>query len=258
MLELPRVIGHRGAAGYAPENTLAGFVHAAQRGVGWVEFDVRLTKDGVPILLHDDNLDRTTDGAGPVAAATLKEIKKLDAGSWFDKRFAGEEVPTLSEALDVIHDCGMTPNIEIKANPREHWHTGRIVGDELERLWPPGRPLPLVSSFKMRALAGFKRARPDLPVGLNVWRRPHFQWTFGASFLDCVSVHFSADRVTDRQIAQVKASGRRVVCYTVNDAALAQRLFGRGVDAVFTDVPDMILAADGGVEQPRPTVLERL
>jgi len=246
MFELPRVIGHRGAAGYAPENTLAGFTVAAEQGVTCVEFDVRLTKDGVPVLLHDDDLVRTTDGSGPVAAMTLKEIKKLDAGSWFDESFAGEEVPTLAEALDVIHDCGMTPNIEIKANAGEHWHTGRVVGDELERLWPPGRPLPLVSSFKMRALAGFKRTRPDLPVGLNVWRRPHIEWACGARLLGCVSVHFSADRVTDRQIARAKASGRRVVCYTVNDAALAQHLFRRGVDAVFTDEPDIILAAVDG------------
>jgi glycerophosphoryl diester phosphodiesterase len=242
MFKLPRVIGHRGAAGYAPENTLAGFVHAAQQGVGWVEFDVRLTKDGVPVLLHDDDLDRTTNGVGRVAAATLKDIKKLDAGSWFDKRFAGEPVPTLAEALDVIHGCGMTPNIEIKANAREHWRTGRVVGEELERSWPPGRPLPLVSSFKMRSLAGFKQVRPDLPVGFNVWRRPHYQWALGASFLKCVSVHFPADRVTASQIAAAKAAGRRVVCYTVNDASLAERLFARGVDAVFTDVPDKILA----------------
>jgi glycerophosphoryl diester phosphodiesterase len=247
MFDLPRVIGHRGAAAYAPENTLAGFLLAAQQGVRWVEFDVRLTRDGVPVLLHDDDLQRTTDGTGPVAGATLKEIKKLDAGSWFGGSFAGEEVPTLAEALDVIHDCGMTPNIEIKANAREHWHTGRIVGETLDRFWPPGRAHPLVSSFKLLALAGFKQARPDLPVGLNVWRQPRWQWALGAGFLKCVSVHFPADRITDSQIAAARAAGRRVVCYTVNDASLAERLFARGVDAVFTDVPDKILAGAVGL-----------
>ena len=242
MLNPPRVIGHRGAAAYAPENTLVGFQVAAQQGVTWVEFDVRLTKDGVPVLLHDDDLDRTTNGVGPVANTTIDEIKKLDAGSWFDKKFTGQRVPTLAEALDVVHECGMTPNIEIKANEREHWHTGRIVGEALNDLWPPSRRPPLVSSFKIRSLAGFRQARPDLPVALNVWRRPHFEWVLGARILSCVSVHFSAAHVTDRQIAEVKAAGRRVVCYTVNDALVAEALYARGVDAVFTDVPDKILS----------------
>ncbi len=241
MLTLPRVIGHRGAAAHAPENTLAGFRTAAQLGVKWVEFDVRLTKDGVPILMHDDNLDRTTDGKGSVANTTLKEIKKLDAGSWFAEEFAGEPVPTLAEALDAIHKCGMTPNIEIKANEREHWHTGRVIGESLNDLWPPGRPLPLVSSFKIRSLAGFRQARTDLPVALNVWRRPGIQWAIGARFLNCVSVHFSATHITNGQIAKVKAAGRRVVCYTVNGASAAEALYKRGVDSVFTDAPDRIL-----------------
>ena len=88
MFDLPPVIGHRGAAAYAPENTLAGFVKAAEQGVTWVEFDVRLTRDGVPVLIHDDDLDRTTEGSGLVANATLKQIKELDAGSWFGAAFA--------------------------------------------------------------------------------------------------------------------------------------------------------------------------
>ena len=246
MLTLPRVIGHRGAATHAPENTLAGLQMAAQQGVTWVEFDVRLTKDGVPILMHDDDLERTTDGIGPVAGTTLKDIKKLDAGSWFAEEFAGERVPTLAEALDVIHDCGMTPNIEIKANDREHWRTGRMVGERLGDMWPPGRPVPLVSSFRMRSIAGFKAARPDLPIALNVWRRPQFLWATGARLLNCVSVHFSAAQVTDHQIAEVKAAGRHVVCYTVNEASVAQALYERGVDAVFTDVPDKILPVAAG------------
>ena len=249
MIELPRVIGHRGAAAYAPENTLAGLVLAAEQGVTWVEFDVRLTRDGVPVLMHDDDLGRTTNGSGPVANTSLKEIKRLDAGSWFDERFVGEEVPTLAEALDVIHDCGMTPNIEIKANPREHWHTGRVIGAALDQLWPPGRLHPLVSSFKIRSLAGFKRARPDLPVALVIWNRPHYQWALGARWLDCVSVHFSAELITDRQIEKVKRTGRRVVCYTVNSASQAMELYARGVDAVISDTPNSILAvANAGPE----------
>ncbi len=241
MIELPRVIGHRGVAAHAPENTLAGFKAAAAFGLEWVEFDVRLSKDGVPVLVHDDTLERTSDGTGPVVTQTVNELKRLDAGSWFDARFAGETILTLAEALDVIHDLGMRPNIEVKANPGEAWHTGRVVGATLDEAWPPGRPRPLVSSFVLRCLLGFRQARPDLPTALNVWRRSRWQWSLGASLLGCTSVHFSARHVTDRQIRAVKTAGRQVVCYTVNDAATARSLFARGIDAVFTDAPEVIL-----------------
>lgn len=243
MIQLPRVIGHRGVAAHAPENTLAGFKAAAAFGLDWVEFDVRLSQDGVPVLVHDDTLERTTNGTGPVVARTVNELKRLDAGSWFGPSFAGETVLTLAEALDAIHELGMRPNIEVKTNPGEALRTGRAVGATLDQAWPPGRPRPLVSSFVLRCLMGFRQARPDLPTALNVWRRSRWQWSVGARVLGCVSVHFSERHVTDAQIRAVKAAGRQVVCYTVNDAAKARSLFARGVDAVFTDMPDEILPA---------------
>lgn len=241
LIELPRIIGHRGAARHAPENTLAGFQVAAELGATWVEFDVRLTGDGVLVLMHDATVDRTTNGSGAVAAMRQGELRQLDAGAWFDRRFAGETVPTLAEALAVIHELGMTPNIEIKPNPGQARRTGRAVGIALKTLWPSDRPQPLVSSFQLRSLYGLRKIRPDLPIGLNVWQRAHYQWSFGAKLLGCASVHFSHQHVTDAQISSVKGRGRKVACYTVNDPQMAQALFARGVDAVFTDVPDLIL-----------------
>ena len=114
-LKLPRIIGHRGVAAYAPENTLEGLHTAADMGVEWVEFDVKITKDHVPILFHDDTLERTTNGGDrPVAECTYDEIRALEAGSWFGESFAGIKIPTLEEALEVLieHDLGL--NLEIK------------------------------------------------------------------------------------------------------------------------------------------------
>jgi glycerophosphoryl diester phosphodiesterase len=101
-IDLPRIIAHRGAKANAPENTLVAFKRAYDEGARWVEFDVKLTADGHPVLIHDEMLERTTDGRGEVRTKTLAEIQALDAGSWFAKAFAGERVPTLAEALDFL------------------------------------------------------------------------------------------------------------------------------------------------------------
>src|SRR5215472_12885505 len=113
-VRVPRIIGHRGAKATAPENTLAGIRQARREGAAWVEFDVKLTADGHPILMHDDTLERTTDGQGPVAAARLADIRRLDAGSKFGPAWQGERVPLLSEALSVLAELDMGFNLEIK------------------------------------------------------------------------------------------------------------------------------------------------
>ena len=122
--DLPPVIGHRGAAGCAPENTLAGLRRAGALGCRWVEFDVRLTADGELVLLHDDRLDRTTDGRGKVRALPLSEIRRHDAGKWFDAGFAGERVPTLAEAIAALAELGIGANVELKSGRRGAVETG--------------------------------------------------------------------------------------------------------------------------------------
>lgn len=112
------IVAHRGAAKYAPENTIAAFLKAAEMGADYAEMDVRQTKDGVFVLMHDRNVKRTTDGKGLVSEMTLEEIKKLDAGSWFGKEFIGEKVPTLREVLKAI-DGKILPDIDFKAGDVE-------------------------------------------------------------------------------------------------------------------------------------------
>src|SRR3989304_501563 len=114
MLKLPRVMGHRGAAALAPENTLGGFRRAAARGIGWIEFDVMLTGDGVPVLFHDDNLKRITGRDAPMAETPYSVVRTLDAGSWFAPDFAAERIATLEAAIAVLDELQLSANIEIK------------------------------------------------------------------------------------------------------------------------------------------------
>ena len=117
MAELARVMGHRGAAGRAPENTLAGLRTAAALGMTWAEFDVMLTGDGVPVLFHDDNLKRTTGRDALMAETSFADLAGLDAGGWFAPEFAGEPLPSLEAALALALQLGLTPNVEIKPTP---------------------------------------------------------------------------------------------------------------------------------------------
>jgi glycerophosphoryl diester phosphodiesterase len=236
---LARVIGHRGAAAHAPENTLASIRKARELGCRWVEVDAKLTRDGVPILMHDERLDRTTSGRGEVAATPLAEIRKLDAGGWKDRRFAGEPVPTLVEALALLVGLDMDVNVEIKPCPGRETQTARVVCAEIRRAWPTDRPVPLLSSFAVEALAAARDAAPELPRGLLVEAIPA-NWRELMQELACVSLHVSQRRNGLRRIAATLAEGVPLLCYTVNDPALAHRLLGAGVAAVYTDAPDRI------------------
>src|SRR3989338_4007474 len=146
-LIIPKVIGHRGAKAYAPENTLASIHAAADLGIEWVEIDVKLTKDGVPVIFHDEELNRCTNGSGLVAETDFKTIGELDAGLWFGDSFLGEKIPTLEEALNVIIDRGLGVNLEIKPCPGREVETAEVMLDHATRIWSDDAPPPLISSF---------------------------------------------------------------------------------------------------------------
>jgi glycerophosphoryl diester phosphodiesterase len=243
-LTLPQVIGHRGAAAAAPENTLAGIRAAKELGAAWIEFDVKLTKDGHPILFHDDRLDRTTDGRGPVAAATLAEIRRLDAGSWFAPAFHGEPVPTFAEALALCSELGLGINVEIKPCRTREAATAAATMATLDRLWPQGLPAPLISSFAPEALRVAHALAPDLPRGHLAGRLPR-SWRALMARDDCTTLHLDHRRLSERQCGAIVAAGVPLLLYTVNDGEQARRLLAKGVTAVFTDHVDRVLAALG-------------
>jgi glycerophosphoryl diester phosphodiesterase len=234
-----QVIGHRGAAALAPENTLAGLRKAAALGVRWVEVDVQLTADGVPILIHDFSLERTTDGFGRVSQTQYAKIARLDAGVWFGRAFAGEPVPTLRDAIAAMKDLDLVANFEIKAGPTRAARTARAAARVIAEAWPKRLPKPVISSFSVRAVAAAKAAAPDIPRALLL-RRLTPGWRVKTRALACEAIHCAHATLTEAAAARVLAAGYPVRCYTVNSVARARQLQAWGVSAVFTDRPDLL------------------
>lgn len=236
----PRVIAHRGGGHFAPENTLAAVRTGAQRGFSGVEFDVMLSRDSVPVLIHDDTLERTTNGTGAVANAAWTDLSALDAGRWFGAAFAGEPLPRYADAARLCVDLGLWANVEIKpASGFEH-ETGNVVAAMSAELWRAAPVAPLLSSFSIDALEAAAAAAPGLVRGLLVEAIPD-DWRDAVARLSCVSLHCSFKHLTRAQARAVKDAGYALLCYTVNDPATAKELFGWGVDAVVTDRLDPVL-----------------
>lgn len=236
----PPVIGHRGAASHAPENTLAGIRKAAALGVTMIEFDAKLTADGEPVLLHDDLLDRTTSGKGPAREATLAVIRTLDAGSWFGAAFAGEPVPTLAEALELSASLGLAVNLEIKPCKGRERETAERSLAVAQEIWPIDRPPPLVSSFARESLETALAVARDWPRGFLFDRMPK-DFEVAVAALSPATVNTAHKRLTEKTVPGLKAAGLPLLAYTVNDPDRAAALFAMGVDGVFSDVPDAIL-----------------
>lgn len=242
---LPRIIGHRGAAARAPENTLAGLRAAARIGVQCVEFDVRLTADQGLVLFHDDTLERTTGARGRVLDRTAAEVTALDAGVWFGPEFAGETVPSLLQAIALLAELDLAVNIEIKTAKAQARASAQAVADTLGAHWPPAMAPPVVSSFEPAALAMLKDVAPSWPRGY-LTRKIGRGWRKRAAALDCRVVSCGDRDLAEGHVGEVKAAGFPLAVYTVNEPRRARQLFDWGADAVFTDVPDTLIAAMGG------------
>jgi len=238
----PRIIAHRGGGGLAPENTLAAIRTGAQRGFAGVEFDVMLSADAVPLLIHDETLERTTNGRGAVSSMTWADLAVLDAGSWFGIAFAGEPLTRYVDAARLCVDLGLWANVEIKPAPGFERETGRIVAAASSALWRNAPLAPLLSSFSVAALEAAREAAPSAALGLLVETVPG-NWRDTLARLGCVSLHCDFRRLTQSQARAVKQAGRGLLCYTVNDPTVAKELFAWGVDAVVTDRLDLVTPA---------------
>ncbi|HEY9080087.1 glycerophosphodiester phosphodiesterase family protein [Magnetovibrio sp.] len=238
---LPKIIAHRGASKRAPENTLAAIAEAATLGARAVEFDVTISADGVPVLMHDETLNRCSDGQGPVILKTLAELQALDAGGWFDVRFAGERIPTLEQALELAADRGFSVNLELK--PTLGWEAPTVsaICDTLKNVWRADMAL-VVSSFNPLALEQFAAEMPGVDLGYLCDAVPP-DWRARLARFGCVNLHCYAPFVTPDLVRDVRAHGARLHVFTVNDPDQAKDLFAWGVDAVFTDCPDVMLEA---------------
>ncbi len=232
-------IAHRGAGTLAPENTLAAFRLGYQHGCRAFECDVKLSADGVAFLLHDTTLERTTDGKGVAGDRTWAELTTLDAGGWHSATYAGEPIPTLETIAQFCIATGSLLNIEIKPTPGLEALTGVRVAAEAARLWQGQASLPLLSSFSVEAVAAARDAAPGLPRALLLDALTP-GWFEQAQALGCVAVVADFVLVDAAWVARLHAAGLLAMAYTVNDAAVAERLFSWGVDALFTDAVDTL------------------
>jgi glycerophosphoryl diester phosphodiesterase len=238
----PRWIAHRGAGKLAPENTLAAFRTGATHGYRMFECDVKLSSDGVPFLLHDSTLERTTNGQGMAGAHSWQALSQLDAGSWHSRAFAGEPLPTLEAVTRFCQHNGYLLNIEIKPTPGTERPTGEVVAATAARLWQGQAVPPLLTSFQPEALQGALAAAPELPRGLlldTLWTG----WLETARALGCVAVVCNQTLWDASSVMQAKSAGLRCLSYTVNDEWAAERLIALGVDGIITDRVDLFAPA---------------
>ena len=234
----PRRIAHRGGGTLAPENTVAALRAAMAHGYRGVEFDVMLTGDAVPVLMHDPDFGRTVGRTGSVATTSYADLAASEAGSWFAPRYAGEPVPRYVDAVRFCLANDLWMNVEIKPSPGREADTGRIVGEATTMFGAQALPI-LFSSFSPVALDAARMAAPDIPRGLLFGALPA-DAIESARSLGCVSVHADHRHVGRDAIDRLHAAGLAVMLYTVDEAARAATLTAWGVDALCTDRIDLL------------------
>lgn len=243
----PRLLAHRCGGAHAPENTLAGLPVAARLGCRAVEFDVMLSRDKVPVLIHDETLMRTAGVPGAVPGLSAAQLLTTDVGQHFHPAFGGEMIPTLDAALAVCRQLGLAANVEIKPAAGFEAETGRVIGDLLQALPVAERPAVLLSSFSSEALqAAALGAPPGLPRALLIEGFSPDSLAL-ARALGCVSVNMGMSGLKAAHVQAVLSAGLRVMVYTVNTQEAARRLVEWGVHGIFSDRPDLLLAADSGL-----------
>ena len=224
MIAYPRIIAHRCGGMLAMENSVAGLIAAKQSGCRAVEFDVMLTADGVPILMHDETLDRTTRCHGHVSEMTFTQVRACDP-----------RVPTLGEAVGQCERLGLWANIELKPAAGHEEDTGRVVGRWLAAHW---NGQGVISSFSQKSALAGRHELPHAAFALLCEALPA-DWEAQLAALNAVAVHLDAARVAVEDAARLRAAGVPWAAWTVNDRATADRLFGLGAAGIFTDRPDL-------------------
>lgn len=232
----PIILAHRGDLTHAPENTLASFAQALQKGADGVELDAKLTSDGHVIVIHDATVDRTTNSKGRIPSHTLESIRKLDAGAWFNDKFSGEKIPLLEEVFELVGRDKLI-NIELTnyATPRDGL---AIKVCELIKRHNNQKQI-IFSSFFSANLKIAANILPEIPRGLlampglvGIWARS-FEFMFG----DYQAMHPHISSVNKQQVQRVHRVNRRVHVWTANTPEEINQLKEWGVDGIFTDDP---------------------
>lgn len=235
----PRTVAHRGAGKLAPENTLAALRLGASFGYMMFEFDVKLSGDGVLVLMHDPTVERTTDGTGRVAGLAFGELARLDAGSWHSAAYAGESIPTLAQVAHWLLRNERLADLEIKPCPGREAETGAAVALEARQLWCAAKVPPLLSSFSAAALDAARQVAPELPRALLFGQLPP-DWLQRCRNLGCVALGAQHATLSEAIIGAAHRAGLRVIAFTVDDPGRVDELFGWGLDTLVTDAVDRI------------------
>ena len=233
------IIAHRGESSAAPENTLAAFALAIDAGADAVEFDVQASRDGVPVVIHDEELARTTDGQGPVGEHSLAELQALDAGGWFAPAFRGERIPTLAQVLALLRPTPLQINIELKTTICPY---AGLVPAVVALVREAGLVARVVlSSFNHNSLLAAAALAPELPRAALSDTQLAAPWDYcrGHGF---AAYHPERHGCDGELIARCHAAGIAVRVYTVDDPVEARRLMALGVDGLFTNSPRRLVA----------------
>lgn len=252
------IIGHKGAAGYAPENTLVSFQKAMDLGADMIEVDVHLSKDGEIIVFHDEELDRTTNGTGKIHSLTLAEIKELDAGSWYSSEFAGEKVPTLSETIDLIHGkMGLIIDIKSRGHGFYDGFAEKVVDIIVEK---GAKEWCIVQSYEqeylehayaedstiqMKKLMMGEDESPLLSFYIN--SKSFMTNRHKHHFYQTINPHYTT--VSNRRVFRLHARGYQIYTYVVNERVDMIKMLNMAVDGIITDYPDRAIEIRKEVEE---------
>lgn len=240
-LKLPKIIGHRGAKAYAPENTLSGMRVAKEKGARWVEFDVMRAADGELVCFHDRFLHRLTHTKGRLDSKKSSVLTQLDVGKHFSSEFAGERLPTLARMLKCLAKLELGFNLQFKVLSKHAEDAAERLLELLERHWPAHLPAPLISSHFKQVLAPVRALDNKIALAYleETWNDRSY-WLDVAEALNCYSVHLYHPIVTRQRIKAVHDNGFKVLVYTINSPDHARQLFDWGVDTIITDYPDLL------------------
>lgn len=237
------IFAHRGLNTLAPENTMAAFRLAHERGVAWLETDVDVLGDGTVIICHDTTLDRTTNRSGGYYDLTAADLEDIDAGSWFSPKYAGEKIPQFSDLIQFMNETGMNCNIEVKSNEAGKAMTLMLINNllsELKNLNPRNRVI--ISSFNHVLLYELKKKAPKLPVGcLYDASTLRADWKSVLELVGADYIHPDNTGLTREKVRAFRDAGFGINVWTVNSPARANELFNWGATGVFSDVADQLL-----------------
>ena len=233
-IHLPKYIGHRGLAAFAPENTLSSIQKAHEKGHTMVEFDVKECEDGVLILMHDDTLNRTTNTLGDVASCSWESLSNVFANKKFETEFPLAKIPKLDEVFQLLSELNLNANIEIKPSQGREEQTALKICTFINHNWPKNLPSPIVSSFSKESLIVASGYQTNFHLGCLYDQFPDDGFEF-AQKIKAKLIHMNYKNLDKKLAQEIKNKNYYLLCYTINDKYIAEKLFQMGVDSVFTD-----------------------